>query len=510
MTETKKRATGKRVSGALIKNAVLLTVFSLACKGIGMLFRLYLSVRIGAEGMGLYQLVMSVYTLFSAFATAGFTVAVSRLVAERLEQAPDGRADGMLNSAFRLSLLIALAAAGLMAAVTNSVSGTLLGDVRTRAPLYILALSLPFMAVTSCLKGAFMAYRKVLVPSSNSLFEQIIKTCSTMLCFGLFMQHETDIGRLCVGIVIGVVAGEISSFIYLSLFYVFGIRPKRAEKQSLKPFARVAMPIAASSYVTSILHTVENVLIPYCLALFGNDRAESLAQFGLIRGMVIPIVFFPFAFLSSLVSILIPEISRLNTRVDKTARDARIERVLFLAFVFSTAVGGVFFFFPEEIAVLLYKDAAAAPFLRLIALVTPFMYVETIADGLLKSIGEQVYTLKTSIINSVCRIVIIYLLVPRTGAMGYTYLLIASNTFAFLTCMIRIRKKSAVRFFPMQSMVLPLAVTVALALLCRRLLGLLSFLPSGAAVVAVIGVFVLAYFGFYGILLKKRGVFNGH
>ena len=76
------------------------------------------------------------------------------------------------------------------------------------------------------------------------------------------------------------------------------------------------------------------------------------------------------------------------------------------------------------------------------------MYVETIADGLLKSIGEQVYTLKTSIINSVCRIVIIYLLVPRAGAMGYTYLLIASNTFAFLTCMIRIRKKSAVRFSP--------------------------------------------------------------
>lgn len=169
MTETIKGTTRTNVSGALIRNAVLLTVFSLACKGIGMLFRLYLSVRIGAEGMGLHQLVMSVYTLFSSFATAGFTVAVSRLVAERLEQSPDGRADGMLNSAFRLSLAIALVAAGLMAAVTNGVSTTLLGDERTRAPLYILALSLPFMAVTSCLKGAFMAYRKVLVPSSNSL-----------------------------------------------------------------------------------------------------------------------------------------------------------------------------------------------------------------------------------------------------------------------------------------------------------------------------------------------------
>ena len=55
-----------------------------------------------------------------------------------------------------------------------------------------------------------------------------------------------------------------------------------------------------------------------------------------------------------------------------------------------------------------------------------------------------------------------------------------------------------------------LVFALALALLCRRLLGLLSFLPSGAVVVAVIGVFVLAYFGFCGILLKKRGVFNGH
>lgn len=235
MTETIKGTTRTNVSGALIRNAVLLTVFSLACKGIGMLFRLYLSVRIGAEGMGLHQLVMSVYTLFSSFATAGFTVAVSRLVAERLEQSPDGRADGMLNSAFRLSLAIALVAAGLMAAVTNGVSTTLLGDERTRAPLYILALSLPFMAVTSCLKGAFMAYRKVLVPSSNSLFEQIIKTCSTMLCFGLFMQNETDIGRLCVGIVVGIVAGEISSFLYLSLFYVCSIRPKKVRKHPWVP-----------------------------------------------------------------------------------------------------------------------------------------------------------------------------------------------------------------------------------------------------------------------------------
>ena len=108
--------TGKKVEN-IIKSAVILTLFSLACKGIGTLFRLYLSVRIGAEGMGLYQLIMSVYTLFTSFATAGFTVAASRLIAEQLEANDGGkRANGMLNAAFRLSIGVALVACAAMAA----------------------------------------------------------------------------------------------------------------------------------------------------------------------------------------------------------------------------------------------------------------------------------------------------------------------------------------------------------------------------------------------------------
>ncbi len=503
--------TGKKVEN-IIKSAVILTLFSLACKGIGTLFRLYLSVRIGAEGMGLYQLIMSVYTLFTSFATAGFTVAASRLIAEQLEANDGGkRANGMLNAAFRLSIGVALVACAAMAAVTLGAPASLLGDERTRGPLCILILSLPFMAITSCLKGAFMAYRKIYVPSSNSLFEQLVKIGVTMLCFGFFMKNETDITSLCTGTVIGVVAGEAASFMYLSLFYLFGIRTSGGTHTKISHFARVSTPIAASSYVTSILHTCENLLIPYCLGLYGNDKAESLAQFGLIRGMVIPIVFFPFAFLSSLLSILIPEISRLNIRDDKTARDERINRVLTLAFVFSAAVGGVFYFFADEISVMLYKDTASAPYLRLIALVTPFMYVETIADGLLKSIGEQLYTLKTSVINSVLRIIIICFLVPRSGAIGYTYLLIGSNTFAFLTCMIRIKQKCNVKLRPVGNMLLPGAVTIAAAAAAKRLSEIMTASePSNIPVIISIGAFLAVYLVFSAFLLKKRGVFNRH
>ena len=69
-------------SRVLLKGAAIMTVFSLLGKLLGVLLRLFLSSRMGSEGLGLYQLIMSVYGLFATLSTAGLTVAVSRLTAE--------------------------------------------------------------------------------------------------------------------------------------------------------------------------------------------------------------------------------------------------------------------------------------------------------------------------------------------------------------------------------------------------------------------------------------------
>ena len=81
MTLLKKRS--------LIKGALVVTAFALTVKLFGMLFRLYLTGRIGSEGIGLYQLILSLYGMFTTFATAGITVTVSRLAAECAATAVD-------------------------------------------------------------------------------------------------------------------------------------------------------------------------------------------------------------------------------------------------------------------------------------------------------------------------------------------------------------------------------------------------------------------------------------
>lgn len=138
------------------KNAVILTVTGLALRAAGMFFRIYIAARIGAEGMGLYQLIFTIYSLCITFATAGVSVAATRLAAEELTQPDMGRTAGVLNRVVRLGLELGLAAAVVQFVLAYPAAKYWLGDARAELSLKILAPSLPFMAVGTALRGYFL------------------------------------------------------------------------------------------------------------------------------------------------------------------------------------------------------------------------------------------------------------------------------------------------------------------------------------------------------------------
>ena len=483
-----------------------MTVFSLVNKLMGVFLRLFLSGRIGAEGMGLYQLIMSVYTMFSTFATAGFTVSVSRLVAEK-ELRAYADAKQLLKSSFFASAAVSAVATALMLLLSDFVAVKFLSDARTAAPLRILALSMPFMAIAACLKGWFIARQRVIITSSASLFEQIVKICVIALFLNVFMLGSEDLGRLCGGIVIGVTLSEICSFCYLLLFCVIPERRKRTytpptetKRDSMRSLIGVTLPISLSVYLTSILHTAETLLIPYVFERYSGNREYALSQFGMIRGMVVPILFFPFAFLASLISVFTPEISRLNMLPDKKPLNARISSIMSAVSIISICVGLMFFFLSYEIGEAFYPNENTAYAIKILSLVTPFMYVETVTDGLLKAIGEQVQTLKFSVYNSVLRVILILLFVSKTGDTGYLWLLVISNSFTYFLCRARLYRVTGVKP-KINDILLPLIASLlggfaSRAVICRLSLAKIALASAGTAV--YLGVFcgVLLLFSF--------------
>ena len=444
----------------LLGNALAITAFSLCVKFMGMLFRLYLTGRIGTDGMGLYQLIMSVYGLFTTLATAGLTVTVSGLASERIITDGAGAGRLLLRRAVRLSLLISIPAGGLMFAGADIAAARFIGDAGTALPLRILSVSMPFMAAAACFKGWFFAISKPLKPSFASLLEQTVKISVTLLLLGAFMKGKSDPVSLCTGTVWGITLGEIFSTSLLLFMYLFKAKkesiPKAYAKEYDRDIRRVCFPIGASACMTGALHTCESVLIPKMLMLYGGDYQSALSDFGIIRGMAIPLLFFPFSFLSALISVTVPEISRLKALKSTEALKERTSKILTYGWIFSIAVGGMFFMFPHIYGEAFYRTDQATRAIRILAAVTPMMYIETITDGMLKSIGQQMWTFLTGIINSTLRITAVVLLIPKSGAEGYLWLLVASNLFSYIMCAYRMRKTAGTRTKPFLGIILPI------------------------------------------------------
>lgn len=441
----------KKTMGKMAVAAGVLTLISFALRGMGMLFRVYLSREMGSSGLGLYQLIMSVYSTFATFATAGFTVSVSRLAAEKLES-EEGKSGAVrvLLASSALALFMGGLAAAVLYIGAHPLAKEVIGDKNTALSLRVLALSMPFMALSACIKGYFTAVGQIYKPSVASLFEQCAKIVITVVTVNSLMGEGTPY-ELCRAVVAGVTAGECFSYIFLFVLYLFFSGSKKGGncivpfRDTVKSVGCVTMPIAASAYVTNLLHSVESVLIPSRFVLFGGDRQRALADFGTIRGMSIPLLFFPFGFLGALLSIQVPQVSRLNV-ADKDERNRLIGRMMELTIGFSAVVGGFFLLFPRELSLAVYKSTECVSSVWMLAWVTPFMYVETISDGLLKTIGEQKRTLVYSVINSVFRITAIVFFIPYSGAVGYLWLLMASNTLSFALCFGRLKKLTAFRF----------------------------------------------------------------
>ncbi|MBQ3141128.1 MAG: oligosaccharide flippase family protein, partial [Clostridia bacterium] len=156
-------------------NGTILSASSVLMRSIGVFFSVFISNRIGADGVGLYTLIMSVYSFAVTLATSGVNTASTRLVAEELAKGPAGNS----RKAMRACLLYALGFGTLTLALlffgAELIGTRLLDDVRTVRSLQALSLSMPAIAVSSALSGYFLAVRRVLKSASSQLLEQLLK-----------------------------------------------------------------------------------------------------------------------------------------------------------------------------------------------------------------------------------------------------------------------------------------------------------------------------------------------
>lgn len=429
-----------RVRGYL-KNAAILTAAGLAIRAAGMLLRVYIAGQVGAEGMGLYQLVFTVYSLCSTFATAGVSVAATLLASEELTKGDSGCLLGVMAKVIRLGAVVGLLAGFIQFSLAYPISKFWLGDVRAETALKLLAPSLPFMAVSSAMRGYFLAKRQVNPGVKSQIFEQIVRMA---IIFWLLPKVvDQPIGVACSAIVIGNTLSEAASCLLIAVYYKkdqCGTKYKKPPEGTLGRIWRVAAPVEGGRCMDSGLHTVENILVPACLLTFLGDRQLSLAQFGALKGMAMPLLLFPYSFLNPLSTLLLPEITEAHLLNHREQLERLVGRIMLFTNVFSVLAGGLIALNAHAIADILYHDQMVGEYLKVLGPVLPAMYLDSMGDAILKGMGEEMATFRYSLWDSILRIGLTLLLLPRYGMPGFLFMMLLSNLMSAILNIQRIHK----------------------------------------------------------------------
>ena len=293
-------------SHPLITGTLLLTLSGLLSRLIGFFFRIFLSQRIGAEGMGIYQLTFPIHVLTISLTSSAIQTAISRFVAQAVIASDNPGADSgksrsfcndkcYLTAGLTLSLSLSVCCMVFLYRFAGWIAVSFLEEPRCAPLLQILSFTIPFGAIHACINGYFYGLKKTFVPAASQLLEQAARVASVWLFFEISMEKHNAISLSLV--TWGMVVGELAA----TLFSVSFLRRKKNLGSRL----------------------------PGQLRLYGYTNSESLSVYGILTGMALPMVLFPSVLTNSVSVMLLPAIAEAQEKKEHRYILTLIKRTCF-------------------------------------------------------------------------------------------------------------------------------------------------------------------------------------
>lgn len=397
-------------------NALMLTGVNLLLRLVSTSFQVFISGRIGAGGVGLLQLVLSVASMAMTAGVAGVRTATMYLTAEELGKKRPQNVTWVLSACVLYSLVFSLSVGVLVYILAPQIAALRIGDSRTVGAIRLFGAFLPVSCLSGVMIGYFTAANRIATLAAVEVAEQL---CSMAVTAGaLVFWAGKDIGRACQAVVLGSCVGScltLSSLVILRLREQAKTGPRIAVARRL---TTIALPLALADDLKVGITTTENLMVPKRLALH-SGKAGALAQFGTVCGMVFPVLMFPAAILYGLADLLIPEMARCSASGSQIRIRYLARRSLRLALFYGVACGGVMFLLAEPLGILLYKSGEAGEYLRWFSLLAPMLYCDAVIDAMNKGLGKQHICVRINILTSVMDLVGLYFLLPVLGMKGY-------------------------------------------------------------------------------------------
>lgn len=266
-------------------NGVILTSTSLGLRGIGLIFNIYVANQVGSEAIGVFSLLMSVYMLAITIATSGLGIACTCIVSE--EFAKKNYLNGLkaVKTAILFAIFLGLVASGLIILFAPLISSTWLKNSVSNIPIYLIAIGLPLISVSSVIGGYFSSVEKPYKSAISQIVETLVKIIVSIIL--LYLDNIKNVESICICLILADVISEIFSFSLNVIFYLYDRKkyiPKRSLPAQMKRrIFKIAFPISITSCIRSGLSSLKQFLIPLRLEASGLSYSLAISNYGLIN-----------------------------------------------------------------------------------------------------------------------------------------------------------------------------------------------------------------------------------
>jgi len=394
---------------SLFKAVAVVTIFSVLTRTLGFFFRIFLSRKLGAEGIGLYQMATSIMAIFMTLISSGIPLTTAKLVSKYESNNDLVKRNKVVTSSLILGLAIAIISSILILALKH-VWKIVLTDNRAVEILIVLIPSVIFSAIYAVIRGALWGQNDYFSCGLTELLEQIIRFILTFVlllkvsdCFVATKYSAIAFNVTCL------FSALITLIIYLKRSkFKFG-------KGEFKNVIKSAAPITGVRISNSLVQPLTTLIIPTMLILSGYSTTEAVSSFGVIMGMTFPMLFVPMAVVGSISMVLIPSISSMLNKKDflsiKKNISSSIKVSIFICMLFIPlylSVGNL-------IGIVLYDNLFSGVLLQLSAVCVLPITMCNLSGSILNALNLEVKSFTNYIVGSILLFACLILLTPIIG-----------------------------------------------------------------------------------------------
>lgn len=386
-----------------VKSTLILIIGSMLTKGLGFIIKIIFTRTVTTNDINLYSIIMPTYSLLITLAQLGLPLAISNVIANTKQPSKK-----VLFSIIPASIIINILLISLIFLTAPIISNNLLNNPNAYYPIISIAFVIPFISLSSIIRGYFFGKQKMLPHTLSNVIEQIFRLLLIILLLPRILKYGTVI-TVSIYILLNILSEIVSIIIFLLFIpknFNITFNDIKPNISIIKEIMGIAIPTTSSRIIGNIGYFFEPIILTFSLTLVGYSNNFVLSEYGIYNAYVLPLLTIPSFFILALNTSLVPEISK--HRNNKTIIKRRLKQSLIISLIIGVISNIIVYIFTDDLLTIVFKTTSGNNYIKFLAPFFIFLYLEGPLASTLQALNYAKYTMIVTIVTTILKLLTLF------------------------------------------------------------------------------------------------------